>query len=145
MKKQFFFTFMFLLGFLSTLCAQELIKIETYKCDPYPKSQYIDKETYDYRTADGTAVPPTLTDVLICDLWQRIDFDLKIKVTREEVTEEIISATMVIYLYRDWSNIAGYRPWTHSNFIKSLTVDQRKTLAAEVVSYIKKNGVKDVD
>ena len=49
-----------------------------------------------------------------------------------------------IYLEKESSKIAGYRPWTHGHFIRSLTDEQRETLALEVYNYIIENGVRDI-
>jgi len=122
-----------------------LPRIEKYKAPPYPKSGFLDRETYDYRRASKEPVPPTLTDVLICDIWQRLTLDLKMKIKAEDVSEALIKQAMQIYLDRRADDIAGYRPWTHWNFIRRLTAPQRETLAQEVVAYIKQNGVKDVE
>ena len=125
--------------------SEVLPRIARYKAPPFPRSLYIDRETYDYRVQSRRPVPPTLIDVFICDIWQRVTMDLKPTLKPEEVTEEVIQQAMSIYLKRDHSQIAGYRPWTYWNFIRKLTEPQRKTLATEIVAYIKKNGVRDVE
>ena len=89
-------------------------------------------------------LPATLTDTFVCDIWQRVTMDLKLKITPEQVSEEVIKQAMNVYLTRKWDDIAGYRPWTHWNFIKSLKEPQRDSLAKEFVEYISKNGVRDV-
>ena len=122
-----------------------LPRIEKYKAPPYPKSGFLDRETYDYRRASKEPVPPTLTDTFICDIWQRLTLDLKLKVKAEDASEALIKQAMQIYLDRRADDIAGYRPWTHWNFIRRLTAPQRDMLAQEVVAYIKQNGVKDVE
>lgn len=122
-----------------------LPRIEKYKAPPYPKSAFLDRETYDYRLASKAPVPATLTDVFICDIWQRLTLDLKLKVKAEDASEALIKQAMQIYLERRADDIAGYRPWTHWHFIRHLTPPQRDLLAQEVVAYIKQNGVKDVD
>lgn len=122
-----------------------LPRIEKYKAPPYPKSGFLDRETYGYRLQSKRPVPPTLTDVLICDVWQRVVMDLKMKVEPKGVSEETIKQAMNIYLTRRWDDIAGYRPWTHWNFIRGLKEPQRDQLAKEIVDYITKNGVKDVE
>ncbi len=71
--------------------------------------------------------------------------DLKLKIEPENVTEENVKQAIGIYLTKDWNDIAGYRPWTHYNFIKSLKETQREQLIKEVMAYIKKNGVKDAE
>jgi len=90
-------------------------------------------------------VPATLTDTLICDVWQRVTMDLKLKVTPKEVTEETIKQALNVYLTKRWDDIAGYRPWTHWNFVRGLKPPQRDQLAREIVEYIAKTGVRDVE
>jgi hypothetical protein len=118
--------------------------IEKYKAPPYPKSLYLSGETYDYRLKSREPLPPTLTDIFVCDIWQRVTMDLKLTISPEQVSEEIIKQAMNVYLTRKWDDIAGYRPWTHWNFIRRLKEPQRDSLAREFVEYISKNGVRDV-
>lgn len=124
---------------------QVLPLIEKYKAPPYPRDQYLDRETYDYRISSHRPVPATLTDVFICDVWQRVDMDLKSKIGPQEVSEDIIKQAMNVYLEKRYEDIAGYRPWTHWNFIRGLKQSQRDVLAREITDYIKKNGVRDRD
>jgi hypothetical protein len=124
---------------------QVLPLIEKYQAPPYPRDAFLDRETYGYRIKSGRPVPATLTDVLICDVWQRVTMDLKLKVTAKEVSEETIKQAMNVYLTRRWEDIAGYRPWTHWNFIRGLKEPQRDQLAKEIAEYIEKNGIRDVD
>ncbi len=119
--------------------------IEKYKAPPYPKSQFLTAETYEYRISYKRPVPPTLTDVFICDIWQRVTLDMKLTITPQEISEDIANQAIRIYLTKNWSDIAGYRPWTHWNFIRTLKVGQRTALAKEVVAYIGENGVRDVE
>jgi hypothetical protein len=118
--------------------------IEKYKAPPYPRSLYLAGETYDYRIKSKSPLPATLTDIFVCDIWQRVTMDLKLTIPPEQVSEDVIRQAMSIYLTRKWDDIAGYRPWTHANFIKSLKAPQRDSLAKELVDYIGKNGVRDV-
>jgi hypothetical protein len=118
--------------------------IEKYKAPPYPKSLYLTGETYDYRIKSGKPLPPTRTDIFVCDIWQRVTMDLKLTISPEQVSEEVAKQAMNVYLTRKWDDIAGYRPWTHWNFIRSLKEPQRHSLAKEFVEYISKNGVRDV-
>lgn len=71
--------------------------------------------------------------------------DLKSKITPQEVSEEIIKQALNVYLLKSSDDIAGYRPWTHWDFIRSLKPSQRDVLVREVTDYIKKNGVRDRD
>jgi len=119
--------------------------IEKYKAPPYRASGFLDRETYDYRIKFHEPLPPTLTDVLICDVWQRVTMDLKLKLTPKEVSEETIKQALNVYLTKRWDDIAGYRPWTHWNFVRRLKPPERERLAREIVEYIAKNGVRDVE
>lgn len=129
----------------SDSASQVLSLIEKYKAPRYPSNAYLDRETYDYRISSHRPVPDTLTDVFICDVWQRVDMDLKSKISPQEVSEDIIKQALNVYLEKRYEDIAGYRPWTHWNFIRSLKQSQRDVLVREVTDYIKKNGVRDRD
>lgn len=129
----------------SAWAGQVLPLIEKYKAPAYPKTLYLDRETYDYRISSHRPVPETLTDVFICDVWQRVDMDLKSKITPQEVSEELIKQALNVYLEKKFEDLAGYRPWTHWNFIRSLKQPQRDALVTEITDYIKKNGVRDRD
>ncbi|HKY05819.1 MAG TPA: rhodanese-like domain-containing protein [Blastocatellia bacterium] len=118
--------------------------IEKYKAPAYPRSAYLDRETYDYRRGSGRPVPATLTDVLVCDLWQRVTLDLKLETKPGQVSDDVIRRGVNVYLERGWQDIAGYRPWTHWNFIRRLKEPQRDALVKEITEYIKTNGVRDV-
>lgn len=121
-------------------------RIETYKAPPRPVSPggLVDRETYDYRLKNGVPNPPSFTDTLICDLWQRMTMDLDIKgINQHRVSENDVQRAINVYIEGNWRQIAGYRPWTHSNFLKGLTKSERKKLASEVVRYMAQNGVRD--
>ena len=121
-----------------------LVQIETYAAPPYPKSEYINKETYDYRIKSNNPVPPTLTDVFICDIWKRMVVDLDIiGLSFFNVKEEKILKALRIYKEKSYNNIAGYRPYTHSYFINSLNESELKILSRNIAEYIHKNGVKE--
>ncbi|MBA2734691.1 MAG: hypothetical protein H0U54_17655 [Acidobacteria bacterium] len=123
-----------------------LATIETYKA-PAPEGEMPGVgETYDARKSGNLPLPPTLTDTFIADIWQRMSMDLKLQgITKNHVSEDNVKQALNVYVERGWKDIAGYRPWTHSSFIKSLSPQDRETLAKEVVKYIETNGVKDVE
>lgn len=129
----------------SAPAGQVLSLIEKYKAPRFPATAYLDRETYDYRISSHRPVPETLTDVFICDVWQRVDMELKSKVGPQDVSEDLIKQALNVYLEKKYEDIAGYRPWTHWNFIRSLKQSQRDVLAKEIADYIKKNGVRDRD
>lgn len=139
-KKTLFCILFFLISF-SVFC-QELKKIETYKGPDFVPTKYILMETYDFRIRKNNySLPPTLTDVFIWDLWKLIKTNLKIDTTPTKINTKIINSTFDIYLQNDYKKIPGFRPWTHMNFIRSLSKIQREKLSDEIVAYIKSNGI----
>jgi len=125
-----------------------LDRIETYKPPTFPAytagGQLVDRDTYDYRIKQGKPSPPSFRDALVCDLWQRMTTDLDIKgINQHHVSEDDVRRAIGVYVEKDWQDIAGNRPWTHSNFLKSLTTSERQELAKEVVRYMDQNGVRD--
>lgn len=121
-----------------------LHKVETYKPPPFPSDASSDREPYDYRIRDLDHVPPTLTDVFICDIWVSMAHDLQLKgISPRRVAVEDVSQTLDFYLNTRWTAIRGYRPWTHKNFIQSLNEMQRRTLSREVVKYMANYGVRE--
>lgn len=126
--------------------ASVLRSIESYTPPPYPASQYLDRETYDYRLRHGTPVPATLADTLVNDVWQRMQMDIDLKgAALLPVTSDNVRKAIRVYLDRAWTRIAGLRPWTHWHFIRDLTVDERSRLADEIAAYTNRHGVRDPD
>ena len=66
-------------------------------------------------------------------------------ITKNHVSEDNVKQALNVYVERDWNNIAGYRPWTHLNFVRSLSPQDREILAKEVVKYMEANGVRDLE
>jgi hypothetical protein len=123
--------------------------IEKYKA---PENKYsfesivfgrVYTEPYDSRIKHGTCVPPTLTDVLICDIWMFVTKILRIKIETTGVTKDAVKKAIKIYMTNDWKHVIGYRPWTHLHFIHSLTDVQQDQLSEEIKDYIIKYGVKE--
>ena len=118
--------------------------IEAYKAPPFPRRGTQDWETYDHRILHGAPVPETLTDTFVWDLWQIMIMDLGLTgVKPHQVTEGNVMKALNAYLTKDWTEFAGYRPWTHMNFVKSLSGEQRSSLCKEVAEYMSKSGIRD--
>jgi hypothetical protein len=119
--------------------------IETYVGEPFPLDEFSSNymETYDHRISDRpiAPVPPTLVDTFVYDIWQRISIDLKIDISYSDVFLLLINDALDVYNQKDWREIAGYRPWTHWNFIRSISSEDRKILAKEILVYILNFGV----
>lgn len=127
-----------------------LAALEVFEAPPYPRGG---REMYTVRfdqpffarlQPDGSlklfpaAVPDSWPATLVCDLWWRFnDGDvaprgLDIRVA----TAAQIAAAIEFYVTKDWENIRGYRPWTHSKFIGQLSPSDRARLADEIVAFV---------
>ncbi|MEP6675534.1 MAG: hypothetical protein ABJA78_10270 [Ferruginibacter sp.] len=110
-------------------------------------------ETYDYRANSNTPNPPSLVDCFICDL--------KILYTRKEdyktftgpitgyisdnhLPADVSEKIMQIYIKNDPYKTAGYRPWSHCQFVRSLSSVDRGKLTSEIEAYVKEYGILDV-
>ncbi|MDD5571565.1 MAG: hypothetical protein PHD97_10505 [Bacteroidales bacterium] len=123
-----------------------LSKIETFKAPPFPSLGYITMDTYDYRVKDSAIVPKTLTDVLICDFYSVMSTQISQKEsTKKKFSETDVEKVINYYRKTEWSKIAGYRPWAHSCFLKGLTKDELEIIITEMVDYVSRYGVRDVD
>ncbi len=107
-------------------------------------------ETYDFRMASNTANPPSLTDCFICDLFilynQKKSFSTFTGILDETVTTKSFPATAVtkllnVYLKNEPNKTPGYRPWTHHEFVNSLSETERTKLAKDIEDYVKSYGV----
>jgi hypothetical protein len=138
----------FLLAVLTLVCGcadkPVLERITTYKAPPLPAGSKVKTENYEYRLSLGIKNPPTLVDTLVCDLWRRMDEDLKLKgVFANQVTPRDVREAIDFYVARNYEGIVGYRSWTHSNFLKGLSRSDRAKLAKEVANYMKKYSVRE--
>jgi len=132
-----------------------LYKIENYEAPPLPKELYIydingryqaidkaSKESYDYRIIHKYPVPPTLVETFICDIWIITDQKLKLRnIDKTYIPNNAVRLAIKYYLTYNWTQIPGFRPWTHWNFVRGLNNKQRERLVSEIVNYISKNGV----
>ena len=123
-----------------------LLRVEYYKAPPPPMMKFAYKETYDNRLDHDDPIPPTLVDTFIADLYERMVMDLKISSKRRcNISQDKIIRSLSVYMDRNWSQIGGYRPWTHWNFIRSLNEAERKILSGEILEYMLREGIKDPD
>lgn len=128
--------------FLSQANSSILQRIETYQAPPFPQSQYSDRETYDQRIRYGRSVPSSFSATLVADLWLIMTGNLELTgLSPNRVREDQVASAINFYLTRNWTNIAGYRPWTHWNFMYSLSAQNRAVLARDVTEYIQTYGV----
>lgn len=128
--------------FLSQATSSVLQRIETYQAPPFPQSQLTDRETYDYRVRSGFSVPSSFSATLVADLWLIMTGNLELTgLSPTRVREDQVASAINFYLTRNWTNIAGYRPWTHWNFMYSLSAQNRAVLARDVAEHIQTYGV----
>ena len=146
---------MFLFAAATTLVAQNsctipdttniLATVETFAAPPFTESgSSRDREVYDFRVKSQLPIPQTFTDVLIADFWTVMVVALDLRgLSPHRVSEEAVTRAISVYVDRPWTQIPGYRPWTHLHFIHCLTAIQRSILAKDIVSYMSRNGVRD--
>lgn len=117
-----------------------LDRLSTYDPGPYPTTGHMKGDPYDYRQASGTAVPKKNVALVvdICQLALIDDSTFKPNLASRDVVTSTIRRH---YEAKDWREIPGLRPWTHSNFVKSLTTADRERLVDEVVDTMKSGRV----
>ena len=125
---------------------QVLNRVSYFVPPPFPQDTSKDAsfrfETYDLRKAGNQAVPPTKTDALVCDLWIECNVGLHKNVTTpSQLTVNDVRQAIGKYEAGTWKNVAGYRPWTHWNFIDRLSPAERESLAEEAHSYMIQHGI----
>lgn len=116
-----------------------LSRIESYQAPPLPKDEW--PEAYDRRRVLRAGVPSTLTETLACDLFDKITNEAKPRYEVAGARESDVERAIQKYVDIDWRKISGYRPWTHSNFIRGLGETARRQLAGEIVNYARAKRV----
>jgi len=124
----------------------------------YKYSDIDEAEPYNYNKNNSLPVPPSYIDTFICDIWHQIitgfklppkeyniDKIKKLEISYKDIDEKLVEKAVKIYCKRQWYRIAGWRPYTHWYFIRSLTNSERKSLIKEIVKYIMDNGIRDVE
>jgi len=123
-----------------------LATIENYDGTNAGKIKKPITETYEYRYGSSSPNPPSLIDCLTADLQvlynQRKNFGVTIpeSISNKNLPAAVTKKLLDIYLVTDYSDIPGYRPWTHWRFVKGLTESQREQLAIELEGYISQYG-----
>lgn len=118
-----------------------LKQLENYSAPPFPASQHAEMETYDYRASAKMSNPPKPLSFVIdvCGIALRDNPAFKPNLAD---TDDIQAA---ISLYEiDWRKIPGFRPWTHSNYVRSLSSSDKATLVKDIVN-IFRNGYVTLD
>lgn len=116
-----------------------LSRVESYQAPPLPKDEW--PEAYDTRRVLRGGVPSTRTETLVCDLFQQITTEAKARYEVAGARQSDFERAIQKYVDVDWRKIAGYRPWTHWNFIRGLGEPARRQLAGEIVDYARAKRV----
>lgn len=86
-------------------------------------------------------LPPTLTDVLMCDLRLTANVDLHLgELDGQSVTEQQLTQVIDFYVATPDSQIRGYRPVTHKRFLSTLSAPERTQLAGELIARLREHG-----
>jgi|GEM_PF-6168922 len=108
-------------------------------------------ETYDYRLESNGDVPPSYIDVFIVDLRYIYQHKAVFKkyitgdfvLDDKHMPDDEVLKVFDVYLNISASELYGFKPWTNQRFIKSLTEEQRRTLAKDAALYINMYGFKE--
>lgn len=119
--------------------ANVLETIETYKA---PKVNLKYGEPYDNKLKNNSPLPQKLTDVLVYDVWLTLTRTIGLKgISPSSVTKEEVMQGLIYYKNNQWENVIGLRPYTNSEFIKTLSQKDLDVLAINIVFHLKKFGV----
>lgn len=118
-----------------------LARIEYYDPTQGGKVTKPFSETYDYRISSGSYLPPSLIDCFIADI--KIVGGQAFSISSHKVPAGAVQAAIKRYTIESASDVAGYRPWAHWSFVRSLSEADRRTLATEVEDYAKEYGFID--
>jgi len=135
------FALIILMSLLFISCSKKnvLENIENYKA-PTIASKF--GEPYDNKLKDNKPLPKKLTDVLVYDVWLILTKTLELKgISPSNIKKEDILKGLEVYRNKDWNDVIGLRPYTHSTFIKSLSNDDLLILAENIETHIKENGI----
>lgn len=140
MKKSIF-VLIFLANLIFISCSKKnvLENIETYKA---PSITNTLGEPYDNKLKENKPLPKKLTDVLVYDVWITLTKTLELKgISPSNIKKEDILKGLEVYRNKDWKDVIGFRPYTHSTFIKSLSSEDLEILAENIENHIKENGI----
>jgi hypothetical protein len=119
--------------------ANVLETIETYKA---PKINLKYGESYDNKLKNNSPLPQKLTDVLVYDVWLTLTRTLGFKgISPSSVTKDEVMQGLIYYKNNQWESVIGLRPYTNSEFIKTLSQKDLEVLAKNIVLHLKKFGV----
>ncbi len=105
--------------------------IETYEAPPYPESKYVKAETYNVQRVHGFKLPPSYKDVFAKDACgSAAGADPFRDITKADIIDRLNS-----YRNLSYKEMNGLRPWTHSNFVKSLNEKDFSKLQKELIQY----------
>jgi hypothetical protein len=118
-----------------------LSRLDSYEPPTFPANDKFDREVYDYRIRTAKPdVPPSLPETFACDVFAIArTLDLR-GLSVGSASESPVRTVIGVYIDRPWTQIVGYRPWTYSNFVRSLTEVDRARLVREVVAYARARG-----
>jgi hypothetical protein len=101
-------------------------------------------ETYDYRIRDGVPVPSKQM-ALVVDVCYLFQMQLDSTFKPLHARPEDVSAALRIYETRDWMRTPGLRPFTHTQFVRSLSDTERDALTLEITNVLRSGRIDPSD
>lgn len=124
--------------------APVLSRIESFRAVKSDWKQHLMPDTYAVRRFFHTPVPPTLTDAFVVDMWLISTGALhKNRFSTKTATVDDIIQALVYIQYIPQGHLIGYRPSADKQFVDSLTDGEIRTLAAEVIAYARRYGLRN--
>lgn len=116
-----------------------LEKLKTYNA---PSPPVTDKQAVKDLEQARMKYYKTPEEALAYDVWRILTKDLDLsQLNHNTVTERDAVRAFEIYQTKHYGKIAGFRPWTHWNFMRSLSTGDLEILATEIVEYMRTHGV----
>lgn len=104
----------------------------------YPESL----EKYQRWSSKNILVHNSLAETLIYDITLLLRQQLSINIDYlDNITLELVFDALDAYKNEEWRGIAGYLPWTITNFVSSLNEQDLENLGYEIYENIQKNGI----
>ncbi|MCP4600898.1 MAG: hypothetical protein GY847_10280 [Proteobacteria bacterium] len=121
-----------------------LSRLERYKAPPLEK-EYSMEPVIEPAFETPNLLSLSSADVLFCDIWINLRWYPKIDGGESPLPSEKNYMRMISEYANAtpkpfYKEIMGFRPWTHSQFIRSLSRNERRFLGKELVRYGEKFG-----
>lgn len=123
--------------------ARVLGRIEAFRAPPLPEGA--DAESWDRLVRGGAMGMPTKELALVRDVCVLIKNYVDPDLVPHRASQGDVAVALRRYENRDeaWERSGGFRPWTHSHFVRVLTPPDRVQLGREITTLLQSGVVAD--